>query len=303
MTQHVCPRCGYSTYQKQSIRSHYHRKIPCHPVLECTPITELIHNLDNPLNAKFSCNTCNKKFTTNQGYANHIRNAHVALSEHGSDSRDNESSDANDPDKHTIQRLQKELEELKKIVSRQGNTTNNTTNNNNINIINVVSPKPVNNFGSEKIDHITKDDLRQYILKTYDGVKDLITNIHLNPDIPENHNIRFKSAKQKTLSIIQEGKCVEVNQVTALDKMIHNGCKLMYPEFQDLMVNDTYVRERAQHIAEWFNTILSKNIPPYFNLRRDILALLKQNDSDIASTWKSANLLASTQKTCTIAGS
>lgn len=277
MTAYTCPRCGYETVQKSSIRAHYLRKKPCSPHLSSKSLDELIKDLDTPKDCNFHCSACSKGFRSRQSLHRH-----------------NKTCTKND--NITITNLQREIDELRRMVASQTAPSNTTTNNNTNtmnHITNIFVTHPhmnVKDFGSESIDHISKEYIRECLLKTYEGVKNLISTIHLNTDVPENHNVRFKSAKQKTLFIVKGGKAVEANQNTTLDKMIYNGYKLMYPEFQDLMVTDRDIQERAHHIALWFNNLLAKNHPPYYDLRRDILALLKENDGQLASTWETSSL-------------
>lgn len=76
MTLHTCPRCGYSTNQKQSMRTHYQRKIPCNPVLQSIGLDELLDKLENPDNAKYTCTKCSKKYTSRQGLVTHQKKMH-----------------------------------------------------------------------------------------------------------------------------------------------------------------------------------------------------------------------------------
>lgn len=279
MTQHTCPRCGYSTYQKHSIRSHYQRKLPCSPINANTNLQELLHALDNPPNAKYTCPTCNKRFTSRQGRAHHVRNCTASTNTNSHPITSMAPSVTNSKDE-TILKLEKQIADLQAKLKSQKtftyNTNNNTNTTNIMNVINIISPvSNINDFGCERVDHLDPDYLKQCMLKTHDGVKDLITNIHFNHCVPENQNVHFKSLKNKTLLIRKDGRWVEANQNTTLDAMIRSGYKLLHPIYIRNLDSDHDVQTNALYLGMWFNEMMAKNSTPYFNLRRELLFLVK----------------------------
>tara|TARA_B110000208_G_scaffold179881_1_gene229076 strand:- start:3827 stop:4903 length:1077 start_codon:yes stop_codon:yes gene_type:complete len=73
MVLHTCPRCGYTTHQKNDLRKHYHRKNPCRVDPLLSNISLEILRLELPLNNKnkYTCKICMKKFKRRYNFERH----------------------------------------------------------------------------------------------------------------------------------------------------------------------------------------------------------------------------------------
>jgi hypothetical protein len=76
----------------------------------------------------------------------------------------------------------------------------NITNNNTINVINV------NGFGKENLSYVTDWDKKCLCEFSGGFITEYIKYVHLNPNHPENHNIRMKSHKRNEVYIYYEDK-------------------------------------------------------------------------------------------------
>ena len=74
-------------------------------------------------------------------------------------------------------------------INFNGNNNNNINGNNN----NIINNNYINNFGSERTDYITYDDMYNIIrLSGINVIPRYIEMKHFNKDFPENHNIKYE---------------------------------------------------------------------------------------------------------------
>lgn len=127
-----CVKCNKEFKTKQDLDRHLNRKIKCDNVIEC--------------------NNCKKEFKTKQLLKQHNNNKKSCK---------NISLES----KIEVLELKNEVLELKLEIANLKNTTNNTFNNTtNINSNNTVN-NTINIFGNEDLKHITKQILKEEILK------------------------------------------------------------------------------------------------------------------------------------------
>jgi len=72
MVLYTCPRCGYSTRQKNDIRKHYYRKIPCRVTKTNVSINILRSELPPHSKIKYSCKICLREFKRKYNFERHI---------------------------------------------------------------------------------------------------------------------------------------------------------------------------------------------------------------------------------------
>jgi hypothetical protein len=119
------------------------------------------------------CEYCNKVFSSNSAKNRHIRENRCLAIKNCSDLINNNQKFGNN--NQTIQNIQNNI---------QNNIHKNKIQNNNINI-------QINGYGKEDLSYITNDILADIIKKPISGIPRLIEMIHLNPDHPENNNIKL----------------------------------------------------------------------------------------------------------------
>lgn len=167
-----CPRCHYATANKYNYINHLNKKNVCNVVFEDIDVKDLLSELVNKEASPktFNCTHCLKRFAFASGLCRHmkthteINNSHNTTNSHNTETHTN---------------------------SHNTNTTNNYNQPITIN-------QTINVFGKEDLTKVLND--KEFLTKCLkdvlrDGIPNLIEKIYLNPNIPENHNIRLKTAK------------------------------------------------------------------------------------------------------------
>lgn len=200
-TSYKCKRCGKEFKQKSNLVAHLSRKHPCLPLLSNVTQEECL--TEWPTNQlSFSCPTCNKQFTTVVGLSYHV--AHKVCS-----------IKTKAPSNNTVQN------NTITIINTQQNTTNNTVTNNNLFNININFAEGKRNFGSERLDYLTPEFIRECLQDLTYGLGKMVKEVYFNPEYPENHTVRVHSTKQKLMKIVHDnvtsfvpnsevGKCVSL---------------------------------------------------------------------------------------------
>lgn len=226
MVLYTCPRCNYSTQQKNDYRKHLNRKKPCTirniniPIELCKK--EFIGNKNEKLlkspnftqkvskneqkiaktlthftqneqfkrkQQNFICNICNKKFKRKYNLKRHL-----AICNSNHIDNDAEISSLNSFKKDLIiENKDQIIDELKSQIevllrNRGNNTINNITYNTQI----VINP-----FGKEDLSYITKDFISGLIQSgPVNSIPKLLKYIHFNPEHIENQNIKIPNKKE-----------------------------------------------------------------------------------------------------------
>lgn len=116
------------------------------------------------------------------------------------------------------------------------NITNNVVNNDN-RVINVV----INSFGNESLDHITTDYMHKRLMDINGkGVVKFVKDVHFNPKIPENHNIRKQNNKELRVYENSEWqiKPLRWTVVDIIKQFTNNLKNIMYEDDFKRYVND-----------------------------------------------------------------
>ena len=182
-----------------------------------------------------------------------------------------------------MKELQEQMKHMNDIIKNNIQPIQHQTQvicNNNININNNVIQIQIQNFGEEKIEHITSQFLDKCLLECNSGVRNLIREIHFNPNLPENHNIRSLSKKQNTLEFFSEGSWHPCDKNNTLDRMIRNGYKILFRHFSSTQLGSFIKeqKERNEYINEYLSKIMSKEGNIYYELRRDLYMLILDGD-------------------------
>ena len=273
MFDFTCPRCDKTLSSKQNLQRHLERKIKCTPVSKESDIstTDLVQELQEDPKKTFKCEHCSKGFSSIYNLKRH----------HSDNCKENKKpilrKDENIEDyKSKIEYLEKRIQLLESKESTSSihmiNSNNNSGNTqNNINI---------QNFGQENVSHLTESFLNECLLNCNNGVTNLLKNIHFNPKIPENHNIRSLSKKQNTLELYSDGAWHPCDKNNTLDRMIKNGYKILFRHFSN---NKNYARNEEEHqrneyINEYLFKLMQKDGNIYYELRRDLYMLILDGD-------------------------
>lgn len=317
-----CERCGHQATTKGNLLHHLKNKKICldknsKRTREAIIADIIGENEVNP-NRRHKCNYCEKKFTSASSKCHHkkicphrpgaspnVQNTEVSndelLFDEPSTSTQNmqhikvnaEASYPNiqNTDKQ-IEIMQKEITELRQIVkalqassskttvnnnSNNTNTTNNTTNNiQNINII-------VNTFGQEQLGHLTPEFLSNCIANPTKGFSKLIENIHYNPDVPENHNLRFKSSKRNTFERYDNEDWHECDASNTLEELIRKGYRILNAHYAEHFLTNPEIQDNeiTRRAYERFRFLSDKQTQEYCAVKRDLRVLVKDRTAFI----------------------
>jgi hypothetical protein len=143
-------------------------------------------------------------------------------------------------------------------------------------------PSSINNFGNENINHLSNEFLSHCLLACNTGIKNLMKEIHFNPQFPENHNIRVYSRKGKILEKYTDGGWHVCDQNNTLDEMIRRGYRILFKHLA--YINEQYMVEKSDDDDDKIiirnenaNNYLTKLIRKeniYFELRRDLYMMI-----------------------------
>ena len=179
--KYECEKCYKTFERKDFLQRHMDRKTPCVP--EKIPVI----TKGNPDHV---CKDCGKDFASAYSLKRHMQSC---------------DSDTN---RSYILRILQELEELKANGSNRSTTVNNITNNNltlqqnNVNL-NVI----VCGFGNEDLSRLDISKIKQLIMdKAQEFIPRMIEEIHVNPQIPEHHNIYYDVPKAQLMVFKQNGE-------------------------------------------------------------------------------------------------
>jgi hypothetical protein len=258
-----CKRCGTDFKARHHLKQHYQRVIVCEAKETDKTYAQLME-IDFPkVNKPFKCAHCDKTFTQQSNRSRHQTNC-----THNNDKH--KGSDVAILNGMLID-LRQEIEELRR--EKQGSNTNIVHNTQNIYINNL----QVNNFGFESYEHITDDFVKNCLMNKITGAKNLIERIHFSDEAPLNKNIRLKSLKNSMVEVKQDEKWVAKDSNEALDTMITKGCSIMnkcYFNSEELMDRDLNILD--SRIQGFLLQMMDRNNNNYFDLRRRILALIKE---------------------------
>jgi hypothetical protein len=161
----------------------------------------------------------------------------------------------------------------------QNSTINNNTSIHNTqnNTQNITMNIQLNNWGQERLDHITPEMLTEYVRQIHgNGVANLIEHIHFDPKIPENNNVRIASIKGHTLMVFEnnEWKIKDTNAIIHL--LIGNGCRMLFNHYgksEELKHED-----KNQHHLILYKSLLdvsTREPDVYYPTRRKIMASIR----------------------------
>jgi multidrug efflux pump subunit AcrB len=130
------------------------------------------------------------------------------------------------------------IDELKNLIIK--NTNNNTTNNttNNTHTLTNINVK-LKNFGWENMKALPESLVSTLFMDL--RFRELLANLHCDPNFPENQNVRIKSVKRNTMEIYRNNKWDIVSFTTGLQDLLLQGHKIFI---------DYYKKDRKRILEE-----------------------------------------------------
>jgi uncharacterized CHY-type Zn-finger protein len=267
-TEWTCKRCQHQSTTKYNLIKHLRRKTPCTDANNVISIEAYIAELTTKVyNTKtYDCKFCGTKFNNYQNRHKHYKSCKEAK-KHALQQEDNAA---------LIQRLQDENAKLKEQLERGSNPTQivqSQTINNTFNTINI----NLNSFGQEDIGHLTHELLSHCLFNPSKGIPKLIDNIHYNPNVPANFNIRHKSTKQNLLEKYENEHWMECDTSNTLDELIKKGYRILNTHYTEHYMNDPEIVENEMRMRalERFRFLSDKNCNEYHSVKRELRLLIK----------------------------
>lgn len=217
----ICKRCDQQFKTKSQLKTHLQRKNPCIYIHNDIDRNNLIEELyDRKLNDKtYECEYCHMKFNHSSGKSHHKK---ICKSK--------------PLDKITVlENIVSSLVEDNKILKAEINKkqpTNITNNNTQININNTSNGVKLRDFGRENMDAVP-NNLMSYLFMEL-RFRDLLSQLHCDPNFPENQNIRIRSIKRETMEIFRNNKWDIVSFSKGLQELLLHGHKI----FKEFYTND-----------------------------------------------------------------
>lgn len=256
----ICKRCKHESSSKCNLLKHLRRKSPCIDSKNVISIDAYIEELlKKEYNDKtYDCQFCAKKFNAYQNRHRHYKTCKEAKKQN----KDN-----------IIKELQEENNRLKEQLNKNSlpqSIVNNIINNNTINI-------SINNFGNEDTSHLTHDLLSHCLFNPSKGLPKLIDNIHYNPNVPSNFNLRHKSTKNNLFEKYENEHWMECDTSNTLDELIRKGYRILNTHYTEHYMNDPeiYENEIKQRALERFRFLSDKTCNEYHSVKRDLRLLIK----------------------------
>lgn len=227
MVLYKCEICGYTTSQHKNYDRHLNRKRPCKKNGQVITIDKnelsiapkwLLNGSEKLPNSgkvppknitmsnqEHSCMYCGLVFNKKSNLTRHIKNNCKIVKSHLNElaSENMELIDQNNELLIEKEKLKEKVDRLTEVLVNKPSVVYNTTNNNKIvnkndNSIttttttnnNTQNNIAINGYGNETIDHLTDQYFRNLIPFAHTAVPKLIKDIHCNPKVPENHNLK-----------------------------------------------------------------------------------------------------------------
>ena len=209
---HDCPRCGYSTSVKSNFIKHLvQRQTPCPSTKADVSLETLILEYTEQIAKVYKCESCKKGFSSRSGLAYHRKHC-------------NSENQRLANIESALQNLAEQLAVHKNRTDQRYkennyvNTNNVGINNGTINNVNInIEIKP---FGEESTDHISKEIAIKCFKRGVYGLIDMLDMIYFNSEVPENHNVKLKSLKNKLVEVFKDSSWETRDFTTTVDRMI-----------------------------------------------------------------------------------
>ena len=169
--------------------------------------------------------------------------------------------------------LQKQQTKIEKLETHPHNTTNNNTQ------INLNGIK-LRDFGNENMNAIPESLVSTLFMDL--RFRELLANLHCDPNYPENQNVRIKSIKRNTMEIFRNNKWDLMTFTNGLTELLLQGHKIFkeyYQNDKNRILNEDMTEDELNEILCQLDKIelLNKNeIKP---LKEDIQLMLEEYKS------------------------
>jgi len=245
MVKYICDKCGFNVNDKSRYERHLNRKNPC--ISEDTNSVSSLQNppmtlqnppvclqnppicLQNPpilenTETDLDCMYCGIKFKRKDNLSRHI-NYRCKIIKSQIDELEVEKSKWEEEklelETKTVEletktvEFEQQIKQLSQdLINKPQNIITQTNIDNSKKTINI------NSYGNESIEHLTKEYCKSLIGLPYTAVSKLIKDIHCNPKVPENHNLRKRNKKDKFIEYFDGKKWKIEDKKKQLDHLV-----------------------------------------------------------------------------------
>lgn len=259
MVLYRCEKCGFEVKDKSRFNRHLNRKYACSGIINLGNDGD--HSKKVPPKSSgpsekggrktYICEICNKVFTRKDNLIRH--------------------QNSRCKNKMSIEERVKKLESNTPVIYQTIN--NNTKNISNIESLKIENTININGYGSENLDYITDNYLKNLVSIPYTAIPKLIGEIHCNPNHIENQNIKKLNKKDRFIQYYNGNKWVLGDKKKILEDLVDskmviledvvegdiNGkLKERFDEFKDKFYNGEDIR--AKNVEDAEIEILNNNL-------------------------------------------
>jgi hypothetical protein len=174
-----------------------------------------------------------------------------------------------------IDEQQEQIESLKiQPTTNITNITNNNTNNTNNTQINGVK---LRDFGRENMDALPESLISSLFCDL--RFRELLAQLHCDPNYPENHNIRIRSIKRNTMEIFRNNKWDLLNFTNGLNELLLQGHKIFknyYKNDKERILDEDMDERDLREILCQLDKIQSLNKNEVKPLMQDLQMMLEE---------------------------
>lgn len=279
-----CNKCNYFTERKYNLQRHSSSK---HgesqeelPIVEkVTHIVEIPTPVGENVTPGFYCCKCNKKYNSTRYLVNHEKNCKKV------DSLTCPKCMVSFSNRHHKSRhIKANTCEARSIIHSRTHSTQNiygnvTIENQSINNINNII---INNIGSERIDHITYDEIKKILQSGENTIPLYIEKKHFDKNFPENNNIKYTDDNK--CKVLENNSWREKDLGTLSTKLIKENSEvlLLYCDENDVKLSeDICDADKYDHIKNKLILIYNKSDnTKYVQVLNKIKDLIKQTKEE-----------------------
>jgi uncharacterized Zn finger protein (UPF0148 family) len=211
----ICKRCNVQFSSKPRLKTHLQKNNACEFIEYDFDRDILIDELyQKKLNNKtFDCEYCGTKFNHSSGKSHHKKICKQ------------KPLDKITVLEQTVEKLVSKIDEqqtkIEKLEEQPKNI--NTTNNTQINNVSLNGIK-LRDFGRENMDAIPESLVSSLFCEL--RFRELLAQLHCDPNFPENQNIRIRSIKRNTMEIFRNNKWDILTFTKGLNELLLQGHKI-----------------------------------------------------------------------------
>jgi hypothetical protein len=210
MVHFECPRCNFETDHRSNMKSHIDRKTKCTVIKNDIDLKEFENEILDRTFEKIYLLSKIKKLELE------------------------------------VETLKKQLAEKPTKITTQNNTNNNIGRDQNINTYITIQLRPYND---PKLSD-DMDDIYEDAWSKQKSVPTFIERLHLNGDLPENHNMCITNLRTKLAKVFTEQGWVTKDQDQILDEIIKNSNRLLDNWVKAKKRRETYKNDFMSYLED-----------------------------------------------------